>query len=376
MKPRHGRIAFFLALAVFLLGFIQGLSIAIKKPLWTDEIFTQVSSVEGRSWSQILMGNTGQGNNSPLFYSIQKAVCSFTGYRSQDLWHQDEPRARVILRLAPVFFMSLGIALCVWYFTYLYSLLAGVFVLILSLTTYMIWAYWGEARPYSMVFYGTVFQALALWNLFRFKDRECAWRPVMYAHLFLALTSALSVIQLVSSGIILWLGGYRRLWKFLAMVGIPLAIAVTYYAISAHYKFWFAQHGLPIALIRANIPEGRLHAILFIPVILWIWDRKSAVKTPRELWLFQGWVFFTLLGYIFFLSYLWFKQKPPSGFDFEISNRYLMSLAPLGIISMVFLSLEIGHKPRVVWKRFLIWGVILALTIPRLIKVFSWWHMF
>ena len=121
MTVSRAKVAFFLALIVFLLGFGQGLSIAIKKPLWTDEIFTQTDSIESKTWLQVLKGDMGQGNNSPLFYSIQKVVCLFTGYRSQDLWHKDEPQARLILRLVPVFFMSLGIALCVWYFFYFYS---------------------------------------------------------------------------------------------------------------------------------------------------------------------------------------------------------------------------------------------------------------
>ncbi len=366
----HKNAAFFLALLVFLLSFMQGLTMAIKKPLWNDEIYTQVTSVEGKSWLQIWEGYSQQGNNSPLFCSVQKAVSLLSGYHSQDLWHRDDLRSRIIIRLAPVFFMSLGIALCVGYFSFLYSILIGIFVLFLILTTYMIWAYWAEARPYSMVFCGTVFQLLALWNAFRLKDSNRAWWPVMFAHLLLALTSALTVIQIAASGPMLWLKGYRKPWYLLAMLGIPLAIAFGYYAVSDHLMFWFAQRGMPMALIKASIPSGRLHAIFLFSIILWIWDMKSAVKTSKELWFFQGWVGLTLFGYVLFIAYLWFNQKPPVGF--EISNRYFISLLPLGVISMALLSLEICRKPRFVWGRVLAWGVILLLTLPRLIKIFSW----
>lgn len=374
MWVSRGKAAFSLALFVFLFSFIQGLGIATRKPLWNDEIYTQVQSVENNSWLQTWKGNSQEGNNSPLFYSVQKAVSLLFGYHSQDLWHRDDLRSRIIIRLAPVFFMSLGIALCVGYLSFLYSILIGIFVLLLILTTFMIWAYWAEARPYSMVFCGTVFQSLALWNAFRLKDSGHAWRSIMFAHIFLALTSSLSVIQISASGPILWLRGYRKPWQLLVMLGIPLAVAITYYAVSGHYMFRFAQHGMPMALIKASIPEGRLQAILFFPIILWIWDMKRAVKTSKELWFFQGWVGLTLLGYVLFLAYLWFRQKPPDGC--EISNRYFISLLPLGVISITLLSLEICRRPRFVWGRILAWGIILSLTLPRLIKLFQYARTF
>lgn len=374
MSVSRGKAAFSLALLVFLFSFVQGLSIATRKPLWNDEIYTQVQNVEGKSWLQIWKGNFQEGNNSPLFYSVQKAVSLLARYHSQDLSHRDDLRSRIIIRLAPVFFMSLGIALCVGYLSFLYSILIGIFALLLLLTTFTIWAYWAEARPYSMVFCVTVFQSLGLWNAFRLKDSGRAWRPIMFAHVFLALTSSLSAIQIAASGVILWLRGYRKPWQLLVMLGIPLAIAVTYYAVSGRYMFWFAQRGMPMALIKASIPEGRLQAILLFPIILWIWDMKRAVKTSKALWFFQGWVGLTLLGYVLFLAYLWFKQKPPNGF--EISNRYFISLLPLGVISMTLLSLEICRRPRFVWGRILAWAIILSLTLPRLIKLFLWARVF
>jgi hypothetical protein len=37
--------------SVFMAGLWQGFSIAFQKPLWNDEIYSQVSSVENISWA-------------------------------------------------------------------------------------------------------------------------------------------------------------------------------------------------------------------------------------------------------------------------------------------------------------------------------------
>jgi len=369
MMPSRQFIALVFALVVFTAGLLQGFSIALKKPLWNDELYTQVSSVEGKSWADIWRGRIREGNNSPFFYSLQKAVCAAFSYKSDDLWHKDAARARFILRIAPVFCMSLGLALIVWFFCVHYSLLGGLIAFIVSITSYMVWYFWAEARPYALIFLATTIQAFVLLYYCRF-DRKSRFWSMGVANLFLAFISSLSVIQIASSGAVLWLKGYRRIWPLLWGVGLPLGIAFGYYMAAEHYSFWFAPYGQPFSLILANIPSGRLAAFFIFPVLIWGWDwyinrRRECILCP-----FFTWAWLTFIGYVIFLGYLAFLQQPPKGF--EISNRYLMALTPLGIIVVSVGILELAKRPQSIWVRVIVWAAVLMLILPRLVKTFRW----
>ena len=53
-----------------------GFFIARHKPLWGDEVFSQRNIIQRMSYGDMLKGKIGQGegNASPLFYLLQKAL--------------------------------------------------------------------------------------------------------------------------------------------------------------------------------------------------------------------------------------------------------------------------------------------------------------
>src|SRR3989339_191913 len=197
MRSSQRGIVFVFAAAVFMAGLCQGFSLALKKPLWNDEIYSQTSSVEGMSWAQIWTGRIREGNNSPAFYSVQKIVCGIFDYKSNDLWKNDDVPARLILRIAPVVCMSLGLALIVWFFGAYYALSGMMIAFIVGVSSYMVWYYWAEARPYAMMFLATTVQALLILYHCRFGRNTHGW-GIGVANLFLAFVSSLSVIQIAA----------------------------------------------------------------------------------------------------------------------------------------------------------------------------------
>jgi hypothetical protein len=346
----------------------QGFSIALKKPLWNDEIYTQIS-IENTTWAVIFMGRIIEGNNSPVFYSIQKIICVALGYRSNDLWHNDDVSTRFISRIAPVFCMSLGLALIVWFFCIHYSLLGGLIAFIISITSYMVWYYWAEARPYALIFLATTIQTLALLYFYRLDHKSRYW-GVGVANLFLAFISSLSVIQIMASGVVLWFKGCRRIWPLLWGVGLPLGIAFGYYVVADHCFFYFAPHGQPLSLICANIPAERIGAFFIFPVLIWLLDRYVNKKKEFALWPFFVWAWLIFIGYVLFIAYFLFIKHSSVGF--EISNRYFMTLTPVGMIVVSAGMLELVKRPHSIWGRVIVWVAILAVILPRLVKAFRW----
>ncbi|HOW35836.1 MAG TPA: hypothetical protein PL155_05420 [Candidatus Omnitrophota bacterium] len=371
MTPSRKFVIFIFVVGIFAAGLCQGFTIALKKPLWNDEIFSQVSSVEGKSWPVIWTGRIGEGNNSPLFYSIQKAICKAFNYRSEDLWHKDDIRARFILRIAPVFCMSLGMALIAWFLCVYYSLLGGLIGFIVSISSYMVWYYWAEARPYALIFLAATVQALALFYYCRFEKKLSFW-GMMAANLFVAFAFSLSVIQIVASGVMLWVKGYRRIWPLLLSVGLPLGVAFGYHIAAPHYSFFFGPYGKPYQLIFANIPSGRLAAFFIFPALVLGWDWYIKKERKIALWPFFAWAWLTFFGYIAFIGYLKYLTLFQESPQFEVSNRYFMALTPLGIIAVSVGILELVKRPRALWARAMVWAVALAIILPRLAKAFHW----
>ena len=178
------------------------------------------------------------------------------------------------------------------------------------------------------------------------------------------------MIQIAASGVVLWLKGDRRIWPLLVCVGVPLLIAFGYYMRADHYAFMFAPYGQPINLIQANIPSGRLAAFFIIPVLIWIWDWRMNKNKEFLLWPFFIWGWLTVVGYVSFLGYLMIIQDPSKGF--EVSNRYLIALTPLGIIGVTVAILELVQRPKSVWGQLIVWATILMIILPRLKKTWSW----
>ncbi len=356
-------------LVVFMAGLWQGFRIAMNKPLWNDEIFSQMQSVDNISWKDIWLGHIQEGNNSPLFYSVQKIICSLSGYRTINLWKEDNVRIRCFLRIAPVVCMSLGLALIVGFFCAYYSFWGGLIAFIIAIPIHTTILIHTEARPYAFVFLVTAAQALFLLYVCRFA-KEPRYGALGLMNFLMALITWLSVIQIVAAGVILWLSGYRRVFPFLSCIGLPLFVAAVYYMNAIHLKFRFMPLGMPTAVIGANIPAVRLAAFFIFPLLIWGWDRFISKEKNLFLWPFFFWSWLTFIGYVLFLGYLFAIQRPHQGF--EVSNRYLMSLTPIGIVCLTVAILEFLKRPRRLWIKIVVWIGIALVILPRLSNVYSW----
>ena len=86
-------------------------------------------------------------------------MCDLTKYsigeRRADLTYVADYKGQIILRINANLLMSLSIVLIFYFFVRYYSWGAGIYSLLLSLSSFMVWAHWVEARPYVLWFFLT-----------------------------------------------------------------------------------------------------------------------------------------------------------------------------------------------------------------------------
>ena len=166
---------------IFLGCLLLGSQLALRKTLWNDEIHTQLRTVEEKSWSQISKGQVLEGNNAPLYYLIQKSIESLAHFHLPFHWigKQDgriyHPYSQVLLRASANLCMSLSISFIVWYFWTYFSLGAALLALVSCLSSFMLLAYWAEARPYALWFLLTTLQMLVFLKAFKTKKPIQGW---------------------------------------------------------------------------------------------------------------------------------------------------------------------------------------------------------
>ena len=142
-----------------------GLRLAEHKPLWNDELYSLLSSVRNLSYGDIITAKITEGNNTPLFYLSQKAFIDLTGYQPPQewvagQWGHNHPYSNLRIRILPVACMSVAIAVIFYFFSYFYSIWTGLYALAVAFSSFMVWAYGFEARPYALWFLLTTLQAV------------------------------------------------------------------------------------------------------------------------------------------------------------------------------------------------------------------------
>lgn len=320
---------YFITGLVFLVCFYVGLLLAEHKSLWNDEIFTQINSVD-RLYKSQLLGQIGEGNNAPLFYSIQKGICDLFHYQTPDLWHNQTSYDRLILRFNPVLFMSLSIACIFFYFSRFYSLFAGAYSLFLSLSSFIIWAYWAEARPYSLWIFLTTVQSLYFLYIFRHKIRRRTWIGLTITHFLLSFTAVFGAFQIFIVSGLLWIFKEKRLEKYILLTLIPICITIFYYTQTHKFNFYFDL--TPEQLLRDCFSRDRLYILLIFGFFL---------MTPNKV-ISEGIPYFLLtllmiLAFIFIIVIFKIKSNPNID-GFPVSSRYFVYLTPISIISTTLLS--------------------------------------
>lgn len=308
---------------LFAILFLVGILLSQRKPLWNDELYTQKESVERPSYAEILSGRLPEGNNFPLFYLIQKIICGVSGYRLGDQWHSEwqlsEPRGQVILRISADIFMSLSLALIFYYFAGQFSLTAGVYALLVALSSQMVWGYWAEARPYALWFFLTTVQLLLILG-------KNNLRALLVVNFLLALTVSFGVLQIFLISALLLLEKRCGWKKCSAIFVLPLLVFMFYFIQSPRFRFHLPADPLQ-QLILPNFP----FEWLAITVLYFIFNKD------RRYWIVLMGMLSSAAGIILLIAWM----SPKHGeVAFEISSRYFIYLVPAGIIGITLFSIR------------------------------------
>lgn len=347
---------------LFILLVSQGAWIASQRPLWNDESSSLIGSTLANSYKAILIGGLGEGNNSPLFYILQKAQCDLFSYHLPQEWvkrHWEGGPAfdLIFLRIQSIIFMSAALSALFYYFSRRNSLLAGVYALAVAITSTLFWVHWTEARPYAVWVSLSVFQILLLLNILEnpSSQNKKGWICLSLVHWLMALTITLSVVQIIAVGAALWMFRRPRLIWYVLLVLVPVGICAYYYIHTRHNPYFFIDG--PVALINANIPKDRFFIIFISAAVLILQCRGKKCMAHLEI---KYLVFLLLLlgGFGLVLLKLNLAQAADHK-GFQVPSRYFLPLLPAGVVGTVLFSVYlVSAFPSRVWRAALM--VILA----------------
>ena len=354
-----------------------GALLSLHKPLWYDELYGQLSSVEQHSYAQLILGDLqGEGNNCPLFFLVQKGFTNLIHYRAPFLWNNEfsiyEPKSQIILRFMPFVFLSLGIVLIFYFFSRYYSLWAGIYALLLSLASPLVWAYWAEARPYSLWFLLSVIQSLLLIKLLRDQDQK-ALKWLIPTHFLLALTTLFGILQIISAAILLWIFDKRHWKQHLCLTFLPMIIA-GFYSLQAFLQpdkthiIYFFFHPWWM-LLMSNFPLERLGGlVIYIAIVLYAQIKRiSLAQQNMEGKSYLLFFFLMIIAAAMIMS--WFTLHSTSQpTSFPVPNRYFIFLTPVGIIISTLILIDI-----VKWmqgKRWILANILIIVLGTLLVQGF------
>jgi len=372
---------FIAATIVFLGCLCLGFWIARHRPLWNDEFFSQITSINGTSFADQFLGRIPEGGNAPLFYSVQKLFLQIIHYQIPVKWLQgtwcNDAASQILLRINPIVFMSLSVGLVFYYFCRKYSFKVALFSLFVYISSYMLWAYWAEARPYALlVFLTTVQSVIFLQGTDQNSDRDSSrsWMLLAGTNILLSLTSILSLGEVLAVSVLWWVFKDRDWKKYIVIILLPVMIALFYYMQAPKYQFYFGLS--PEQLIRDNITRQRFDVlfIFLISLLVYYWgQKKQAVKyllgkeilKPIPYVVFLGLVLAASAGVICL-----FALHAKRGQGFPITSRYFIYLTPMGVIAatLVWVSLFRSlNKHRLI--QWLLVGLIAFLFTQYFLKI-------
>lgn len=334
---------------LFIILLFIGFHLAEHKPLWGDEVYSQ-HGIQKLSYAQILLGRIPEGNNSPLFYLIQKGVSDLAGYRlSPENWETKiaDPKTRILLRLNPILAMALALTFVFYFFARHYGIWAGTYGFLTALFSYNLWLYWAEARPYALWFFLTTAQSLLFLNIVIEKEIDkINWQWLIAVHFLLAFTVIFSCVQIV---VVSFLAGYlttRDLKKYFWLTLLPCSITIVYYFLAPKFNFFFPKTATQ--LIFPCFPREWM-ALFGLYILFLISPFILKAKQNREV---NGWQPIDIMGrtYLVFTILMLFSAAMllgffkagavPEGQGFEMSHRYFIYLTPVGILSTALIVIH------------------------------------
>ena len=381
---------------LFLGVYFCGFFLSAGKPLWLDEHHSMTRSIAGVSYGQILQGRLDwEGNNAPLFYLLQKSVCDLVAYDpgvlvpvspSQGMLFYGDPFSNVFLRLIPLFFMALAPAILFYYFSRRYSWVWGGFSALLCLSSWLLWWYGLEARPYIHFLTLSLLQVVAFLEVARSRDADGRlWWGLGVVNVLLALTVTASILQVAL--IAVWFAGFSRrslnTCKIIFVFLLPALIAAYYYAVALKGRSWFS---VPIyKYYLSNVPWHILavSAAFFVYAGLsWSWGHKRIF--PFLQWMSRDEIkkvwpavfFFVSLSAVYFLALAFFKMRelPVAEGGAPFANRHLINFVPVGIIAMTIFSRALFQSFKDVQTRGFFTALLVALLAWRFIYTYFYVH--
>ena len=377
------------AIILFIVLFLAGLYLSSRKPLWTDEIHTQVKTVERVSPLGIVgFASFPEGNRCPLFYLIQKAWTGLCRYEFpvplDQSWSVYHPYSQIILRIPVNLLMSLGMVLLFVHFSRRLSPGFGFLALLIALSMPMVWLHWAEARPYALWFCLTVWQWTTFDRLARYPGETKSWRIMTVVHFLLALTIIFSLIQIVVFSLGLYFVS-RKEWKRISLAGvIPAGITVFYFLSARGLHAWkrdaltsSAGPGTFLTVYANNIKqvlfsfpiESILILLLWALLIFFVPFKDGKQKAVEQLK--AGIVILMLISGFAFLGIF----VRTSELTYLVPERYFIYLTPFAVIAAVHaLKAAVDIMSRDKW--LMINGIIAVTGLILLSYVRTFLHVY
>jgi hypothetical protein len=357
---------------IFIVVVLSGVVLARHKPLWNDEIFSQVGNIQSMSYMQIIKGDVGEGNNCPLFYLTQKLYCDVFKYRLSQIWNGGsiyDDHAQVFLRVPSIILMSLAVAL-VFYFLAFQGLLFAFLSTALFCTSFVVWAYIAEARPYALWIFLTVLQTIFLYKALQKKEASSRdLNRLTLVHCLLSLTSVFGTAQAVlGSFLLLMAQSVKTPVKFVGILAVPVGIGSFYLWHAPKYPF---RVGNAMDLILMNVSMDRL--LVLAGCVLFIacyppWRKNLMQNAENCLILF----FLGLLMMSLTLILFYYLQHVPGQQGFELASRYFVNLAPVSTLILIWMAARgLNSFLKDGWVRMNIYLMLVGLIMIESLRTYT-----
>jgi hypothetical protein len=370
------------AILVFAGCLSVGFWIAGHRALWNDEYYSQVSSIDNISFADQFRGRIPEGGNAPLFYSLQKLFLQLIHYHVPAQWLQghwvSDANSQIVLRIGPIIFMSLSISLVFYYFCRRYSWGAGFISLFIYISSYMVWSYWAEARPYALIVFLTTLQSVIFLNRIDQspgRDARSWWVMLAGTNILLSLTSILCLGEILAVSVLWWALVERDWKKYILVTLLPVMIVLFYYTHAPKYLFSFGLS--PEQLIRDNIARQRFDVlfIFLISISVYFGGQKARMAKDmlgKEILKPLPYVILMILVLASSAVVLWCfaLHAKPEGQGFAITSRYFIYLTPIGVIATTSLIVSLyGSLARHRLTQGLFMGLIGFLMVQYFLKI-------
>lgn len=232
---------------------------------------------------------------------------NISGYRFTQDWQGEhfvfDQKGQIFLRLPSNICVAFTLSFMLFFFLRRKDLFSSIVSLLLTLSAYMTWAYWPEARPYALWYSLSIIHGLLILNAFEKKDSDNI-TPLLLTHWLLALTSVISAAQILLAGILLLFKDRNFKKTFLLITPIPVVLFYTSMGMSIAPRLDIS----PITLMSAAAPPEWLAAIS-IGIIFFLFHKKILTESTV---LFTALFLGMFAGASSILLLALFRQAPPS----------------------------------------------------------------